>query len=86
LDKLEFIDGDIVNVVDYKTGKPKTRNELMGETKNANGDYYRQLVFYKLLLKYWNDGKYNMQSGIIDFNKQISAVSSVEWYSFIFYS
>lgn len=67
LDKLEFVDGDIVNVVDYKTGKPKTRNELMGETKNANGDYYRQLVFYKLLLKYWNDGKYNMQSGIIDF-------------------
>lgn len=67
LDKLEFIDGDIVNVVDYKTGKPKTRNELMGETKNASGDYYRQLVFYKLLLKYWSDGKYNMQSGIIDF-------------------
>lgn len=67
LDKLEFVDGDIVNVVDYKTGKPKTRNELMGETKNANGDYYRQLVFYKLLLKYWNDGKYNMQSGVIDF-------------------
>ncbi len=67
LDKLEFVDGDIVNVVDYKTGKPKTRNELMGETKNASGDYYRQLVFYKLLLKYWNDGKYNMQSGIIDF-------------------
>lgn len=67
LDKLEFIDGDIVNVVDYKTGKPKSRNELTGENKNSNGDYYRQLVFYKLLLKYFNDGKYNMQSGVIDF-------------------
>ena len=67
LDKMEFIDGDIVNVVDYKTGKPKTRNELKGETKNSTGDYYRQLVFYKLLLKYFNEGRYNMQSGTIDF-------------------
>jgi DNA helicase-2/ATP-dependent DNA helicase PcrA len=67
LDKMEFVDGDIVNVVDYKTGKPKTRNELKGETKNSTGDYYRQLVFYKLLLKYFNEGRYNMQSGTIDF-------------------
>jgi len=38
-----------VRVVDYKTGKPKTRNEIEGNTKNSNGDYKRQLVFYQLL-------------------------------------
>lgn len=67
LDKIEFVDGDIVNVVDYKTGKPKTRNELLGKTKSADGNYYRQLVFYKLLLNNFNEGKLSMQSGVIDF-------------------
>ncbi len=67
LDKLEFIDDGIVNVVDYKTGKPRTRNEIIGKTKNSNGDYYRQLVFYKLLLNNFNDGRYNMHSAMIDF-------------------
>jgi DNA helicase-2/ATP-dependent DNA helicase PcrA len=67
LDKIEFVDGDIVNVVDYKTGKPKTRNELMGKTKNSDGNYFRQLVFYKILLDRFEDGKFKMQSGVIDF-------------------
>ncbi|MFA5095380.1 MAG: ATP-dependent DNA helicase [Candidatus Paceibacterota bacterium] len=67
LDKIEFIDGNIVNVVDYKTGKPKTRNELEGKTKNADGNYFRQLVFYKILLDRFENGKLKMQSGIIDF-------------------
>lgn len=67
LDKLEFITDTQVNVVDYKTGKPKTRNALMGNTKNDSGDYYRQLVFYKLLLNKFKDGKFNMVSGEIDF-------------------
>lgn len=67
LDKVEFISDTIVNVVDYKTGKPRSRNDLMGNTKNSTGDYYRQLVFYKLLLKYFKDGQYEMQSGAIDF-------------------
>lgn len=38
-----------VKVVDYKTGRPKSRNEIEGKTKNSTGDYKRQLVFYKLL-------------------------------------
>ncbi len=67
LDKVEFIEDNIVNVVDYKTGKPKTRNDVMGNTKSSNGNYYRQLVFYKLLLTHFNDGAYSMQSGTIDF-------------------
>src|SRR5690606_29759418 len=56
-----------VTVVDYKTGKPKTRNDVMGNTKTSNGDYYRQLVFYKLLLSRFADGQYRMDGGVIDF-------------------
>ena len=56
-----------VNVVDYKTGKRKTRNELEGKTKNATGNEKRQLVFYKLLLDNLKDSPYKMVSGEIDF-------------------
>ncbi|HSX24962.1 MAG TPA: ATP-dependent DNA helicase [Candidatus Andersenbacteria bacterium] len=57
IDKIELLDtsdkqknglwreGARVNIVDYKTGKPE--NGLKKLSKN--GDYYRQLVFYKLL-------------------------------------
>ena len=38
-----------VKVVDYKSGRPKTANEIEGKTKNSDGDYKRQLIFYKLL-------------------------------------
>jgi hypothetical protein len=67
LDKVEFLGppGE-VNVVDYKTGKPKSRKELeKRETKS--GDYKRQLVFYRLLLDLHDDGAFSMQSGEIDF-------------------
>lgn len=66
-DKVEFISDTEVNVVDYKTGKPKTRNHIMGNTKDSTGDYYRQLVFYKLLLRHFQGGRYKMVSGEIDF-------------------
>lgn len=40
-----------IKVVDYKTGKPHTRNEILGNTKYADPSQYRQLLFYKLLLE-----------------------------------
>ena len=52
LDKLEF-DGKNVNVVDYKSGDPdKGLDKLKGPSaKEPNGgDYWRQAVFYKLLV------------------------------------
>lgn len=68
LDKIEFLgDGNEVSVVDYKTGSPKSRNHIMGETKDAEGNYYRQLVFYRVLLDLYENGKYKMTSGEIDF-------------------
>ncbi|HBM45748.1 MAG: UvrD/REP helicase [Parcubacteria group bacterium GW2011_GWF2_38_76] len=68
IDKIEILDGDLnVNVVDFKTGGTKTRNQIEGNTKNADGNYKRQLVFYKILLNGYDDGRYKMTSGEIDF-------------------
>lgn len=71
LDRVEFLNGpadgdrDPVRVIDYKTGKPKSRNEIEGLTKASDGNYKRQIVFYKLLLD--KEGKRDMRSGIIQF-------------------
>lgn len=69
LDKIEFVGtGNEVRVVDYKTKQPMSRAAIQGDTKtDDDGNYYRQLVFYKLLLNQYEDGKYKMQSGEIDF-------------------
>jgi len=67
LDKVEILPGGEVRVVDYKTGKPKSRNHIEGKTKNSNGNFKRQLVFYKLLLDNYDHGKYQMSQGRIDF-------------------
>ena len=67
LDKVEFLDGGRVNVVDYKTSQPKSRNEMEGKTKNSDGAYVRQLAFYQLLLSRHAEGKYAMEYGEIDF-------------------
>ncbi len=55
LDKLEF-DGNNINVVDYKTGnydkakKDKKTFDAPNEKNELGGDYWRQGVFYKILL------------------------------------
>jgi DNA helicase II / ATP-dependent DNA helicase PcrA len=67
IDKVEILDDDRINVVDYKTGKPKSRGEIEGTTKSSNGDLKRQLVFYKILVDSFFAGKYKMVSGEIDF-------------------
>lgn len=68
IDKIEVLDySGAVNVVDYKTGSPKSRNDIEGKTKSSDGNYKRQLVFYKLLLNGFDNGKYKVTSGEIDF-------------------
>ena len=68
LDKIILLDSsNNINVIDYKTGKPRSRNEIEGLTKNSKGDYKRQLVFYNLLLNHYQEGKFNMKAGEINF-------------------
>lgn len=67
LDAIEYIDENVVRVVDYKTGKPKSRNDIMGNTKNSDGAYYRQLTFYKILIDEEFGGRVHMQSAMLDF-------------------
>jgi hypothetical protein len=50
LDRLDKKADGTVTVIDYKTGKAKSENEIRGLTQSSDGGYYRQLVFYKLLL------------------------------------
>jgi len=40
-----------VFVYDYKTRGKMSENEIRGNTKNSEGNYFRQLAYYKLLLK-----------------------------------
>lgn len=39
-----------ISVFDYKTKEAMSPREIMGQTKNSSGDYFRQLVFYTILL------------------------------------
>lgn len=38
-------------VFDYKTREAMSENAIKGETKDSDGNYFRQLVFYKMLLE-----------------------------------
>ena len=67
LDKVEFLSEDTVNVVDYKTGKPKSRGVIDGGAPKSEGEIKRQLTFYAILLDLYKEGKYKMVSGEIDF-------------------
>ena len=69
LDKLEF-DGKNVNVVDYKTGdvdKAKDKLQPPSEKQPHGGDYWRQAVFYKLLLDNYEQKDWRVVSTEFDF-------------------
>jgi DNA helicase-2/ATP-dependent DNA helicase PcrA len=69
LDKLEF-DGKDVNVVDYKTGDiDKARDKLKppNEKDPNGGDYWRQAVFYKILVDNYELKNWKVVSTEFDF-------------------
>jgi len=69
LDKLEF-DGKSVNVVDYKTGDPeKALAKLKGPSEKVplGGDYWRQAVFYKILVDNYEQKDWKVVSTEFDF-------------------
>jgi DNA helicase-2/ATP-dependent DNA helicase PcrA len=69
LDKLEF-DGNNVNVVDYKTGNPDNailKLKPPSEKEEFGGDYWRQAVFYKLLVDNQGNRNWKVTSTEFDF-------------------
>ncbi|MDP3996322.1 MAG: ATP-dependent DNA helicase [bacterium] len=46
-----FVGERSLSVFDYKSKLAMSEPAIKGETKNDNGDYFRQLVFYRRLLK-----------------------------------
>lgn len=69
LDKMEF-DGKSVNVVDYKSGDPdKAKPKLLSPNdKEPNGgDYWRQAVFYKMLVDNYQQKDWKVVSTEFDF-------------------
>lgn len=71
-----------VIVVDYKTGSPKTKGEVLGQTQSAEkymsereqalpeplkGRYHRQLLFYKLLLDQERTHPWEVTHGRLEF-------------------
>jgi DNA helicase-2/ATP-dependent DNA helicase PcrA len=51
LDKVEALEDGLLRIVDYKTGKPKTRGFIEGSVKASDGGLKRQLVFYTMLME-----------------------------------
>jgi DNA helicase II / ATP-dependent DNA helicase PcrA len=69
LDKLEF-DGKQVNVVDYKTGDPDKAKDKLKEPNDKEpngGDYWRQAVFYKILVDGYEQKGWEAVSAEFDF-------------------
>jgi DNA helicase-2/ATP-dependent DNA helicase PcrA len=62
LDKIEWLDGGRLRIVDYKTGAPDPKKTAApSEAQPFGGDYWRQLAFYKILLE--NARLYSEQVG-----------------------
>jgi DNA helicase II / ATP-dependent DNA helicase PcrA len=80
LDKLEF-NGKLVNVVDYKTGKyANARKKLAppNDKEPNGGDYWRQAVFYKMLVDNDRTNDWQVVSTEFDFIEPVNDVYKTE--------
>lgn len=76
IDKIE-LHGDSCTVIDFKTGDPDSRfatSNLSGPTEKdpLGGDYWRQMVFYKLLLERYEDRSWRVTLGRFDYIQKTS--------------
>lgn len=73
IDKIELQEQGYCRVVDYKTGKPDsphTRENLSPPSEKNNmlgGDYWRQMVFYKLLVEQQPFNRLQVSEGIFEY-------------------
>lgn len=70
IDKIELFGNDC-RVVDYKTGDPDKSAAAMtarpNEKEPLGGDYWRQMVFYKLLIENFEERHWKVTLGTFDF-------------------
>lgn len=70
IDRIE-LDGDNCTVVDYKTGDPdksaSTYTASPNEKDPLGGDYWRQMVFYKLIIENYQEKNWKVNMGIFDY-------------------
>ena len=74
IDKISRINEDQVRVVDYKTGKAKTQNAILGKNKGSNKSSYQQLMFYKLLLELDTTFKHTPTKFTLDYVEHLQQV------------
>jgi len=63
IDLIQKAENGKINVIDFKTGNADNKYKEL----SSDGDYHRQIVFYKLLLDIKNDSRFQFNQGIIDF-------------------
>ncbi len=69
IDLVEYLNTQerIVRVTDFKTSAPKTEGVIMGKTKDSDGAYYRQLMFYKLLIESDSNLRLKVDQGVLSY-------------------
>lgn len=68
IDKVEKMEYNYVRIIDYKTGKYHSAKTKPPSEKNPlGGDYWRQVVFYKLLLDNYHRRDFIVSEGKIDY-------------------
>ncbi|MDO5561178.1 MAG: ATP-dependent DNA helicase [bacterium] len=90
IDRLDLLTDNCARVLDYKSGKAQTENELLGKTKKTTlserektlppalqNRTMRQLLFYKLLCQLAPDFPYTIEYGVIDFVKKTASSKPV---------
>jgi DNA helicase-2/ATP-dependent DNA helicase PcrA len=63
IDLLDVTAKNEANVIDFKTGRPDNKYKEL----SPDGDYFRQLVFYKILCQQSKGFPYKINQGTVDF-------------------
>ena len=70
VDKIEHFAKSKINIVDYKTGRFRSKKiEPPSEKNPLGGDYWRQVIFYKILLENFRNAQWKVQAGAIDYTE-----------------
>ncbi|MBS1779058.1 MAG: ATP-dependent helicase [Bacteroidetes bacterium] len=88
IDKIE-LDGDNCTVIDYKSGDPDksgSKNTAGPTEADPNGgDYWRQMVFYKLLIENYQDRHWRVVKGMFDFIERGKKTNQFKRYTIPFF-